>query len=41
MNNVFDQDPPFVHGAFQDGYDQFTATYPWGEPGNAGIGQAV
>jgi iron complex outermembrane receptor protein len=21
MNNVFDQDPPFVSGAFQDGYD--------------------
>ena len=21
MNNVFDQDPPFVAGTFQDGYD--------------------
>ena len=21
MNNVFDQDPPFVDGTFQDGYD--------------------
>ena len=21
MNNVLDQDPPFVDGAFQDGYD--------------------
>jgi len=25
MNNVFDQDPPFVAGNDENGYDQFTA----------------
>ena len=25
MNNVFDQDPPFVAGNFENGYDQWTA----------------
>ena len=25
MNNVFDQDPPFVAGNLENGYDQFTA----------------
>ncbi|HKE59679.1 MAG TPA: TonB-dependent receptor plug domain-containing protein [Pyrinomonadaceae bacterium] len=25
MNNVFDQDPPFVAGAFENGYDEWTA----------------
>ena len=25
MNNVFDQDPPFVAGNIENGYDQFTA----------------
>ena len=26
MNNVFDQDPPFVAGAFENGYDESTAS---------------
>ena len=26
MNNVLDQDPPFVAGAFENGYDEATAS---------------
>jgi outer membrane receptor protein involved in Fe transport len=26
MQNVFDQDPPFVAGAFENGYDESLAT---------------
>ena len=26
MNNVLDQDPPFVAGAFENGYDESTAS---------------
>jgi hypothetical protein len=25
MNNVFDQDPPFVAGYLENGYDEWTA----------------
>ena len=27
MNNVFDQDPPFVTGNFENGYDQWHSQY--------------
>ena len=40
MNNVFDQDPPFVASNIEDGYDQFTS-YIQGRTWLCGVDQAV